>query len=286
MYPPEDKDQFFVIVTHNSHYVHRLFLHMTTALSLFVYFAVAARCGYGTGAGTGAGEPLSYEGPRTAEIGEHNALSSSGLVPGPIETLGRLESKDYRKIVVIPDVHGDMNAFIEALFVGLKKVEQERSAITLEEFSARITSAMKALWFDDKTAKLGQMITNDPGVALVLLGDLMDRGPQSTECIMIMKCVGKLMGWTVRTLYGNHELFNMAGQAGDQMLPGGFIPGYVHPDDSNGFGCMGRRLESMLPAGAEGFTDDGLARTNSSLMTHPGHCNRIVTDSFLAMIRV
>ena len=208
-----------------------------------------------------------------------------------MEDLGRLDSKLFRKVVVIPDVHGDMEALIEALFIGLKKGETVPSRITLTEFGDTFSDA---LGFDCRVGRRAGVelpaITKDPSIALIQLGDLVDRGPFSIECIRIIQSVPTVLGWTVRTLYGNHELFNMAGEGGvrvPRVVGDAAVKGEIHIEDLGGFPNMGARLNAMLPQGALPFSDDGLTRLDGGpALSEPGQYNKLLTNSFVAMVRL
>lgn len=69
------------------------------------------------------------------------------------------------------------------------------------------------------------MLSNRTDVAMVQLGDLIDRGPYGSECLMIASVVGDVLGWEVVQLYGNHEIMGFLGKGQE----------YAHPRDFGGF---------------------------------------------------
>ena len=151
---------------------------------------------------------------------------------------GHIDASKFRKVIVIPDVHGDMEALIESLWIGLKQVESTTSSITvahlLDTFKLRMSLPRTG------TGVLPE-IEKDDTVALVQLGDLMDRGPFSIECIRIINLVTEVLGWNVVALFGNHELMNMAGTAGRAR--------YIKVDDMGGFSNRTDRINAVQPGG-------------------------------------
>ena len=186
---------------------------------------------------------------RPADIEYHSTPESHAPPRPPLPPThpGHIQSSDFRKIVIIPDVHGDQAALIESLFVGMKKVETEPSRITLEKFSEKFESAIAILLARERAprsetaTKLLPFISNDRKVALIQLGDLMDRGPSSLECIRIIAAVHDMLGWRVVSLYGNHEIMNMAGTAHPN--------GYISSDDLGGFTNKETRIAGVQPGG-------------------------------------
>ena len=167
---------------------------------------------------------------------------------------GHIDGSKFRKIVVIPDVHGDSIALIEALFTGLSGGEEEPLGMTLRQFWDTFMDAVDSRFRYGRAAQF-QVIQNDPTVALVQLGDLMDRGPMSLECLEIMNLVHDMLGWRVVSLFGNHEIMNMAGTA----------DGLIAEDDTGGFETVEDRIGAVQPGGVLYST---------------------MTDSFIAMARL
>ena len=113
----------------------------------------------------------------------------------------------FTNIIVIPDIHGDIEGFITSLWLGYSAVASE--PITLPVFRAAILASQP-------------LRTDAQKVIFVQLGDLIDRGPSTKECIELALSISKLFpGWKSALLAGNHELLNFH-QAADY---------YVHPKD-------------------------------------------------------
>ena len=187
----------------------------------------------------------------------HQAASPVGLISSassievaprvvrPVDVSGELHATDFDYIVVIPDVHGDDEGLVTALWIALRKV----GGPSLDRFPSRdhLSSAFTKRELVDPPT--GQR------VALIQLGDLVDHGPYSEECINIMLNVKRVLGWTVRTLIGSHELLRMNGDSR-----------YMHAHDLF--------VSGMRPANHDiGGREDGTTY-------------KIVSREFLAMVRV
>ena len=85
----------------------------------------------------------------------------------------------------------------------------------------------------------------------------MDRGPYSIECIHIINKVNVVFGWKVVTLFGNHEIVNMAGSA--------YRREFIKIDDLGGYPDLASRIRAVQPE---------------------GHFFPAMTSSFIAMARL
>ena len=121
--------------------------------------------------------------------------------------LGELDARKYKHVVVIPDVHGDSDALYAVLHGVLETLEEDKTRVpSLEEFQDYFQKMI------DKPENLltADTMASSPGsgqVAVVQLGDLVDKGPHSILCMDIMLNVEAVIGWKTIVLYGNHELF-------------------------------------------------------------------------------
>ena len=147
---------------------------------------------------------------------------------------GDLNAANYDHIVIVPDVHGDKVAFTRTLLLALRLIDGS-SAYDMTE------GGLMAI-FDQaiRGSPPSTPVSTNRRVALVQLGDLMDRGPYSLECVRIMKNIESVFGWKSLALFGNHEIMNFAGTAG----------GYVNEEDLGGFTTIEERLEAVQPGGA------------------------------------
>ena len=142
-----------------------------------------------------------------------NASSSSGesttLPPpsgGTAGGLGELSSDSFDHVVVIPDVHGDADAFIVSLYGSFGIVEpHSRSRISLDRFRMIFMAAVN----DEPLEGVPLSSAAPMSVALVQLGDLVDRGPYSVRCMDIALKIETVIGWSVTILQGNHEIERM-----------------------------------------------------------------------------
>ena len=165
---------------------------------------------------------------------------------------GEIWADDYSHVVVIPDVHGDKDALLRSLWLAQKKIEPER----LVDFSV-FKSTFDEVMVDE--VSLVEPLSKRKDVVLVQLGDLVDRGPYSRDCILLMDAVTEVVGWRVVRLYGNHELLALTGK-GDR---------YVHPFEFAEFGGKKQRDTSFSPQGLmyDELIDNflGVARINTNL---------------------
>ena len=127
---------------------------------------------------------------------------------------GELRALAHSRVVVIPDVHGDYEALLRSLWLAVKKVDK-KDPPAFPEFIQAFESAATA---GDPAAQYPLMSTT-AGVAIVQLGDLVDRGPYGMYCMQLMQMVPQVLGWDLVQLYGNHEILNLLDRATE----------YVHP---------------------------------------------------------
>ena len=126
----------------------------------------------------------------------------NGLVP-PTDLL----TSKHMRVVVIPDTHGDYLATLRSLHLAYTLIEGTRATVVFSEFTEIFNKILTIQQFPEKP------ITTSPkrSVLLVQLGDLVDRGPDSTACVEVFRHLETVLGWTVRVLYGNHEILSMIG---------------------------------------------------------------------------
>ena len=125
---------------------------------------------------------------------------------------GELDATLVSHVVVIPDAHGDLQSLLFSLFLAQAKVDPSRSEESFTDFKRR---------FNDESAAEAAPTR----VAIVQLGDLMDRGPDSAECVEAMSRGERVLGWRTVQLYGNHELMTMLAPQAE----------YVHKQDFRGW---------------------------------------------------
>ena len=165
-------------------------------------------------------------GASVAVAGPH--LPTSGPVS---EVDGEIRADDYDKIFVIPDVHGDLDMFVRTLWLALVNVEGTNDVISEADLSALLQGEL----VDPPSLP----ISTFSRVAVIQLGDLMNRGPKSIECFRVMQNIARVFGWKTISLYGNHEVMNMAGQ----------FSTFLNLDDIGGFGDLVNRIAAVQPEG-------------------------------------
>ena len=121
---------------------------------------------------------------------------------------GNIDAIPGSKVVLISDVHGDAEALMRSLWLALHRVDQH-SKLSYSKFRKALKLATKGESFPSHP-----LSTSPPGsVSLVQLGDVVDRGPDSVQCLRILRVVGKVLGWRVIQLYGNHEVIRIRGKS-------------------------------------------------------------------------
>ena len=131
------------------------------------------------------------------------AAASSLVTPSSLHTSSNM------RVVVIPDTHGDYRATLRSLHLAYTQIEGKRATVFFSEF----VSIFDQIRLTNKLPK--KPITTSPkrSVLLVQLGDLVDRGPDSVGCVEVFRNLESVLGWTVRVLYGNHEVMSMLGES-------------------------------------------------------------------------
>ena len=118
---------------------------------------------------------------------------------------GDIDSRLYKNIVVIPDVHGDINSLIVSLWMAL--VEIEGPSVPFFHFQG----VLQAYYQEDDEEDY-ELMSKFPTETLVIqLGDLFDRGPYGMQCMKTVGGIPSTIGWPVVRLWGNHELMNHLG---------------------------------------------------------------------------
>ncbi len=140
-------------------------------------------------------------------------------IPKPL--VGHFDSSQFKYVVVIPDIHGDMDALLGSLYLGYNATEQgvgtTPNLLNYDDFSAAVLRFANIVT-DRSEHTVTFPLSSMPGkVLLVQLGDVVDRGDHSVPCLTIMKKVEEITGWKTVRLYGNHELMNYLGVAGEYV---------------------------------------------------------------------
>lgn len=123
---------------------------------------------------------------------DHHAWPGSRALPHSRSTFS---ADEFDAVIAIPDIHGDLEGFVKSLWLGYASV---KGTLPFEAFNETVMNYVVN----------GTFVSIPwPGkTLLVLLGDLVDRGPKSVECIALALSVEKLFGIKRSALYGNHEI--------------------------------------------------------------------------------
>ena len=137
----------------------------------------------------------------------------------------------YDFVVSIPDVHGDLEVLLRALWMAKQEVDGPEAAGDFEAFKSIFAAAVEEKPF--------QALEAQKRVLMIQTGDIIDRGAQSLSCYRALWQVEHVLGWDIVNLIGNHEVMTMAGQADH----------YAHPGDVEEFGSMKARRAAFSPGG-------------------------------------
>ena len=114
-----------------------------------------------------------------------------------------LDVARFSRVAVIPDVHGDLQAGELSLFLAYSHVHPDEK-LTLSAFIDLFDADVEKPLVD--------------GVAIVQLGDIIDKGPHSSECLAFFSRAERVLGVPVFLLYGNHELMAMMNYDYDDQI--------------------------------------------------------------------
>ena len=125
---------------------------------------------------------------------------------------------------------------LRSLWLALKRVDgiADTSMMIFSEFVSAFDRMIV-----DSVAPSPVLSRTGSSVALIQLGDLVDRGPDSAKCVMIIRVAKQVLGWTVFTLYGNHEVWSIMGVSTE----------FIHPTEISGFGDVHIRKAVFAPGG-------------------------------------
>lgn len=124
---------------------------------------------------------------------------------------GEIDPTDYAKILVVSDIHGDDQAFIRSLWIGMHRVNKTET-ISLSALSVLFETAITTGVVPATPLYTGEAII------MIQMGDFIDRGPFGKKCLDIYLLVPKIIGWSIRNLYGNHEMYSLTGNHYDELL--------------------------------------------------------------------
>ena len=146
---------------------------------------------------------------------------------------GNLKTSEFSQIVVIPDTHGDVVALLRSLLLAIQ-VADEPAVVTASSFMDLFRLAI------DNDTYPATPLSTATDIALVQLGDLVDRGPYSHDCVRTISAIPRIIGWPVIALYGNHEIMTFLEISGE----------FVHPNDTVRMGGPDERKAAFRPGGS------------------------------------
>jgi hypothetical protein len=166
----------------------------------------------------------------------------------------KIDFREYPVVVAIPDTHGDVEAAISSVWIAYSKLTPKAERMKIVPFKRVIKMAIE--WAGKETRILTSLPPGMPrispslksGIALVQLGDLVDRGPDSRECIDLFEVLPLLLpGWKILKLYGNHDIWTLLENPGIQHVDKitGKTVGYINPEDLDKFVPPGTVLDEV-----------------------------------------
>ena len=143
-------------------------------------------------------------------LGYAGASDSSGSRRPSALDMGQLSTNDFATVVIMPDTHGDRDATLRSLWLAVKQVNGQVLPFPLFVKCFRDWNEDVCRSILVRTPELASM-SDGRRVALIQLGDVVGRGPQSLECMDIFTKVERVLGWHMVSLLGNHEIAHIVG---------------------------------------------------------------------------
>ncbi len=159
----------------------------------------------------------SKKGTNAGKIDQKQSSRSHDSSPPSILQDANFDPALFKYVVVLPDIHGDLDAFLRSLYMAYEVTEPPSKIIqSFLEFSVQIMSRIDQSenCYLKGCPRGGKQLSSVPhDVLLVQLGDVVDRGPYTRKCLVLIAIITDIFGWKTARLYGNHEVMNHLGQA-------------------------------------------------------------------------
>jgi predicted MPP superfamily phosphohydrolase len=188
----------------------------------------------------------------------HVTRSATEIIwPSRLPRVARLDDVQlakYEYLVIIPDVHGDLENYIKSIWFAYRRVSN--SKMSIGNFQ---TIVMEFLAERDpiKKKSIAKKLTTKERVVIVMLGDYVDKGPKSRECIELALSLEKLLEWKSILLYGNHEYMNFHGDASRYVHPEDTLKGKARQTEFSLDGRLWKRMnQKMVIAARTSFGDE------------------------------
>ena len=126
----------------------------------------------------------------------------------------------YKTVVVIPDIGGDFESAISAVYMAycaIMNPEDSGTMMSRSEFRLMIVKEINSLNGPETTLETIRELkernkqSSEATIALIQLGDVIDTGPYSTECVDLFEVLPLVLPpeWAVLKLYGDHDISAM-----------------------------------------------------------------------------
>jgi len=146
---------------------------------------------------------------------------------------GEIGTTNYDNIFVISDIHGDRKALLKSVWMAFEKAQDHH--IEFDDFESLVIRAIDTGHIEDE-------LRMHPSRSLIItLGDIADRGAHTYYCYKILEIIPFILGWDIRSIYGNHDLWSMTDLSVEL--------GQVNPADIAEFGGEAQRREKFNPGG-------------------------------------
>ena len=155
-----------------------------------------------------------------------------------------IDSRNYDNIVVISDLHGDYEAGVHSLCIGVNQV-LETNKVHCSQFAAEIRTRLDLI---ARGESVGGAMYPGLRVLVVQMGDIVDRGPNAKDLYLLFDRLEEIIGWRTVSVMGNHEIWQHI--AAFQRYEKGEYPPYVSPEDVSMYGNLAKRCAEF----ADGLT--------------------------------
>jgi hypothetical protein len=170
-------------------------------------------------------------------------------------------STEYSQVVVFPDIHGDKHALLRSIWLAIKEVDGV--ALDYGLLTASFEGYLRTSAYD------GPLLSGRKDIAVVQLGDVVDRGPYGVQCLYILSGIEKILGWNLYQLYGNHEILNFLDDAHQYISPLEWSF-YSSVDHRRMEYSLGGRVHTHIVENSLGLVKLASAGNASTLFVHGG----------------
>ena len=165
-------------------------------------------------------------------------LVQAPVTSAPLFPSMDIDSRNYDHIIVISDLHGDYEAGVQSLCIGVRQVVVTQD-IDCSQFATEIRSRLDRISSGEPL--VGDAMYSGLRVLVIQMGDIVDRGPNAKDLYLLFDRLEEILGWRTVSVMGNHEI--MQHEAAYSSYPGvyGKLPPYVSSEDISMYGNLAKR---------------------------------------------